>query len=97
MRVLPLGGMRKAVKRNFRQKSLSRKDNGLPEVGGVVLKDGSRLLYLLDGGQIGYQDDTHAYEISSFDRVIDVDQVQSLLFRIHAGDSPEKYVSVDLK
>ena len=72
-------------------------DNGLPEVGGVVLKDGSRLLYLLDGGQIGYQDDTHAYEISSFDRVIDVDQVQSLLFRIHAGDSPEKYESVDLK
>ena len=72
-------------------------DNGLPEVGGVVLKDGSRLLYLLNGGQIGYQDDTHAYEIASFDRVIDVDQVQSLLFRIHAGDSPEKYVSVDLK
>ena len=72
-------------------------DNGLPEVGGVVLKDGSRLLYLLNGGQIGYQDDTHAYEISSFDRVIDVDQVQSLLFRIHAGDSPEKYESVDLK
>ena len=29
-------------------------DNGLPEVGGVVLKEGSRLLYLLDGGQIGY-------------------------------------------
>lgn len=55
------------------------------------------MLYLLDGGQIGYQDDTHAYEISSFDRVIDVDQVQSLLFRIHAGDSPEKYESVDLK
>ena len=72
-------------------------DNGLPEVGGVVLKDGSRMLYLLDGGQIGYQDDTHAYEISSFDRVIDVDQVQSLLFRIHAGDSPDKYESVDLR
>ncbi len=43
------------------------------------------------------RDDTHAYEISSFDRVIDVDQVQSLLFRIHAGDSPEKYESVDFE
>ena len=50
------------------------------------------MLYLLDGGQIGYQDDTHAYEISSFDRVIDVDQVQSLLFRIHAGDAhPDRF------
>ena len=72
-------------------------ETGLPTVGGVVLKDGSRLLYVLDGGQIGYEDDTHAYEIASFDRVIDVDQVQSLLFQLHAGDSPEKYVTVDLK
>ena len=72
-------------------------ETGLPEVGGVVLKDGSRLLYVLNGGQIGYEDDTHAYEIASFDQVIDVDQVQSLLFRLHAGDSPEKYVTVDLK
>ena len=72
-------------------------ETGLPEVGGVVLKDGSRLLYVLNGGQIGYEDDIHAYEIASFDQVIDADQVQSLLFRLHAGDSPEKYVTVDLK
>lgn len=31
-------------------------DNGLPNVGGVVLKDGSRVLYLLNGGQSGYQE-----------------------------------------
>ena len=37
------------------------------------------------------------YFYMNFDRVIDVNQVQSLLFRIHAGDSPEKYISVDLK
>ena len=73
-------------------------DNGLPGVGGVVLKDGSRVLYLLNGGQSGYQEgsDTQAYLLAAFERVIDVDQVQSLLFRLHAGDSPEEYVSVDL-
>ena len=74
-------------------------DNGLPEVSGVVLKDGSRLLYLFNGGQSGYQkdSDTHAYLLATFDRVIDVDQVQSLLFRLHAGDQPEEYVTVDLQ
>lgn len=74
-------------------------DNGLPNVGGVVLKDGSRVLYLLNGGQSGYQkdSDTHAYLLATFDRVIDVDQVQSLLFRLHAGDQPEEYVTVDLQ
>ena len=74
-------------------------DNGLPEVSGVVLKDGSRLLYLFNGGQSGYQEgsDTQAYLMATFDRVIDVDQVQSLLFRLHAGDQPEEYVTVDLQ
>lgn len=74
-------------------------DNGLPEVSGVVLKDGSRLLYLFNGGQSSYQEgsDTQAYLMAAFDRVIDVDQVQSLLFRLHAGDQPEEYVTVDLQ
>lgn len=74
-------------------------DNGLPAVSGVVLKDGSRLLYLFNGGQSGYQEgsDTQAYLMAAFDRVIDVDQVQSLLFRLHAGDQPEEYVTVDLQ
>lgn len=73
-------------------------DNGLPAVSGVVLKDGSRLLYLFNGGQSGYREgsDTQAYLLAAFDRVIDVDQVQSLLFRLHAGDQPEEYVTVDL-
>ena len=74
-------------------------DNGLPAVSGVVLNDGSRLLYLFNGGQSGYQkgSDTQAYLLATFDRVIDVDQVQSLLFRLHAGDQPEEYVTVDLQ
>lgn len=74
-------------------------DNGLPAVSGVVLKDGSRLLYLFNGGQSGYREgsDTQAYLLAAFDRVIDVDQVQSLLFRLHAGDQPEEYVTVDLQ
>ena len=74
-------------------------DNGLPAVSGVVLKDGSRLLYLFNGGQSGYQEgsDTQAYLMATFDRVIDVDQVQSLLFRLHAGDQPGEYVTVDLQ
>lgn len=74
-------------------------DNGLPAVSGVVLKDGSRLLYLFNGGQSGYREgsDTQAYLMAAFDRVIDVDQVQSLLFRLHAGDQPEEYVIVDLQ
>ena len=74
-------------------------DNGLPAVSGVVLKDGSRLLYLFNGGQSGYREgsDTQAYLMAAFDRVIDVDQVQSLLFRLHAGDQPEEYVTVDLQ
>ena len=74
-------------------------DNGLPAVSGVVLKDGSRLLYLFNGGQSGYREgsDTQAYLLATFDRVIDVDQVQSLLFRLHAGDQPEEYVTVDLQ
>ena len=73
-------------------------DNGLPNGGGVVLKDGSKVLYLLNGGQSGYQkgSDTQAYLLATFDRFIDVDQVQSLLFRLHAGDQPEEYVTVDL-
>lgn len=73
-------------------------DNGLPAVSGVVLKDGSRLLYLFNGGQSGYREgsDTQAYLLAAFDRVIDVDQVQSLLFQLHEGDQPEEYVAVDL-
>ena len=56
-------------------------DLGVPCVKGVVLKDGSRLPYLTDGGSIGYTDDskTEAYNILGYDRVIDVDNVKALI------------------
>lgn len=54
---------------------------GVPVVMGVVMKDGTRLPYLADGGSTGYKDDTQkeAYNMFGYDRVIDVDQVQSLI------------------
>ena len=56
-------------------------DLGVPCVKGVVLKDGSRLPYLTDGGRIGYTDDskTEAYNILGYDRVLDVDNVKALI------------------
>lgn len=53
----------------------------LPGFMGVVLKDGTRYPYLADCGIDGYTDDTltNAYELRSFDRVIDVDDVAALL------------------
>lgn len=53
----------------------------IPELMGVVLKDGTRYPYLADCGIDGYTDDTltNAYALRSFDRVIDVDDVAALL------------------
>lgn len=57
---------------------------------GVRLKDGTMLPYLADGGSSGYTDETaaHYYFMSAFDRVIDVDNVDALLFR-KADGAPE--------
>ena len=56
-------------------------DNGIPRVQGVVLKDGTRLPYLTDGGRTGYTDSTrsNAYHMAGYDRVIDVDEVAALI------------------
>lgn len=67
---------------------------GVPEVRGVILKDGTRLPYLTNGGSVGYTDDTHAYNIAGYDRVIDVDDVQSLLILVEPGKEP---VAVDIQ
>lgn len=55
--------------------------NSIPRFSGVILKDGTRIPYLADAGLLGYEDDTQkeAYFLSGFDRVIDVEQVASLL------------------
>lgn len=56
-------------------------DSGIPKVRGVVLKDGTRLPYLTDGGSLGYTDSsrTNAYHMAGYDRVIDVDEVAALI------------------
>ena len=53
----------------------------IPEVKGVVLKDGTRIPYLTEGGRIGYTDSTksNAYHMAGYDRVIDVDEVAALI------------------
>ncbi len=66
----------------------------VPEVKGVILKDGTRIPYLTDGGGAGYSDDTHAYNIFGYDRVIDVDEIQALLILVKPGEEP---VPVDIR
>lgn len=72
-------------------------DLGVPCVKGVVLKDGSRLPYLTDGGSIGYTDDskTEAYNILGYDRVIDVDNVKALI--ISPTGNTSDTVEVDIQ
>lgn len=62
-------------------------ENGVPSFCGVVLKDGTRLPFLSNGGMSGYTDDTlaKAYEISAFDRVIEPDQISAILVRTEPG------------
>ncbi len=63
--------------------ALSEKEDALsiPEVQGVILKDGTRIPYLTDGGGVGYTDSSkaNAYQVAGYDRVIDVDEVAALI------------------
>ena len=54
---------------------------GIPEFTGFVMKDGTRLPYVGNGGSTGFTDETDEYAVcaSCFDRVIDISEVQSLL------------------
>ena len=62
-------------------------ENGIPLFSGVILKDGTRLPYIADMGILDYTDDTlrAAYQKRAFDRVIDPEQVASLLFMTEPG------------
>lgn len=53
-----------------------------PMLAGVKMKDGTLYPYLMDGGSMGYKgDDLETYTVTfATDRVIDVGQVESLLF-----------------
>ena len=63
-------------------------DLGIPEVMGVVLKDGTRIPYLTNGGAVGYTDSskTNAYQMAGFDRVIDVDEIAALIVSVSGMD-----------
>ncbi len=56
-------------------------DLGIPEVKGVVLKDGTRIPYLMNPGRLGYTDSSksNAYQIAGFTRVVDVDEIAALI------------------
>lgn len=59
-----------------------KEDNlGIPEVKGVVLKDGTRIPYLTNPGRLGYTDSSksNAYQIAGFARVVDVDEMAALI------------------
>lgn len=62
----------------------------IPEVKGVVLKDGTRIPYLIDGSACGYTDGskTGAYQIAGYDRVLEVETVAALIVRT-AGEKIE--------
>ncbi|MCH5269063.1 MAG: DUF4179 domain-containing protein [Lachnospiraceae bacterium] len=55
-------------------------DLGIPEVTGVVMKDGTRIPYLTDGGRMGYNGSKAKY-VAGYYRVVDVDQIAALIVR----------------
>lgn len=54
-----------------------------PEFVGVRFKDGTMFPYITNGGMTGYTDESHKefYSLMAFDRVIEIDQVDALLFK----------------
>lgn len=61
---------------------------GFPEVKGVVLKDGTKIPYLIGGSMTGYTDSakTNAYQIAGFERVIVVDEIAALIVLTSYGN-----------
>lgn len=71
------------------------KNHDIPELTGVILKDGTKLPYSVGEGLRGYRDKsmTKAYTIGVFDRLIEVENVKAVLIRNGDGD----FVTVDIK
>ena len=70
---------------------------GIPEFTGFVMKDGTRMPYVANGGTDGFTDETEQYAVCAraFDRVIDISEVKSLLLWPDDEGGKEK-VEVDL-
>lgn len=73
-------------------------ESGVPKIMGLILRDGTRFPYMARGGSSGYTDSgkTHAYDMSGFDRVIDVDEVAGLIVSVWDGGSEYRRVEVML-
>lgn len=64
--------------------------NQVPQLFGVILKDGKKISFLGDAGGTGYNEAmTEAYTLSSFVQVIEPDQVQSILLQTDDGTEIE--------
>lgn len=63
-------------------------DIGIPEVRGVVLKDGTKIPYLTNGAETKYTDSTmsNACQMSGYVRVVDVDEIAALLVLTSYGN-----------
>ncbi len=68
-----------------------------PAIMGVKLKDGTIYPFLADSGSAGWDaDNTNLYRATfANDRMIDVDQVQSLLFRKNVREDGGAYTEED--
>lgn len=63
-------------------------DIGIPEVRGVVLKDGTEIPYLTNGGETKYTDSTmsNAYQMAGYVCVVDVDEIAALIVLTSYGN-----------
>jgi hypothetical protein len=54
---------------------------GIPQFTGFVMKDGTRMPYVANGGSDGFTDESKEYAVCSrcFDRVVDIEEVKSLI------------------
>ena len=72
----------------------------IPTVLGVILKDGTRIPYLLSGGGgFGYTglDRTAAYQYNSYYRVIDVDEVAALIvLPYHTDEQTDPRIEIQI-
>ncbi len=68
-----------------------------PRFGGVRLRDGTKLPLITNGGMTGYTDESHKeyYSLIAFDRVIDIDQVDALLFQKPSPNGGGKFMEGD--
>lgn len=59
----------------------------IPKFNGVVLEDGTIIRNMLDMGKSGYIDESlsKAYAISSFNRVIETEQVSAIILETKNG------------